>query len=291
MTDIAHRLELMDECGIDMQVLATPSPPLDEQFDVATAQELARLANDEVAALVDAHPDRFIGTATLSLADPQWACEELHRAVGDLGLRGALLYTSVRGEAIDRSSFEPLYETLAALGTPAWLHPERSSRQADYKGEGDSKYGLFLVFGWPYETTIAMARLVLSGVLQRHPNLKIIAHHAGGMVPRMAKRIETHFQNLPRVNGPQDLDEPPIEYFKRFWVDTVTQGSPSALMAAREVFGADRMVFASDMPFGTNGGRDFIVSEMAALDGLPIPEREKRAIWSANLLSLCDITE
>jgi predicted TIM-barrel fold metal-dependent hydrolase len=289
LTDDARRLELMDECDIRMQVLATPSPPLDEQFKQKTAQELARLANDEMAAIVARHPDRFIGTATLSLADPEWAAGELTRAVKELGLHGAQVYTSVNGRAIDGPDFQPLYATLEDLNVPAWLHPERSSRQPDYAGEDESKYGMFLVFGWPYETTIAMARLVFSGTIQRHPGLKVIAHHAGAMVPRLANRIRTHYQNLPRVDGPDDLELPPIEYFKRFWVDTVTQGSPSALMSAREVFGAERLVFASDMPFGTHEGKDFILSEMDTLDSLPIPDAERRAIWGTNILALCGL--
>ncbi|MGH2703219.1 MAG: amidohydrolase family protein [Actinomycetota bacterium] len=289
LTDPALRLQLMDECGIDMQVLATPSPPLDEQFDQETAQGLARLANDEMAAITQRYPDRFIGTATLSLTDPEWAADELRRSVEHLNLRGAQLYTSVRGRAIDGPDFEPLYATLEALDVPAWLHPERSSRQPDYVGEQGSKYGLFLVFGWPYETTLAMARLVFSGTMQRHPDLKIVAHHAGAMVPRLATRIRSHYQNLPRVDGPDDLELAPIEYFKRFWIDTVTQGSTSALMAAREVFGSDRMVFATDMPFGTNGGKDFMAAEMRALDSLPLPEAEKQAIWGTNLLRLCGL--
>jgi aminocarboxymuconate-semialdehyde decarboxylase len=109
------------------------------------------------------------------------------------------------------------------------------------------------------------------------------------MVPRLATRIRSHYQNLPRVDGPDDLELAPIEYFKRFWVDTVTQGSTSALMAAREVFGSDHMVFATDMPFGTNGGKDFMVAEMRALNSIPVSEAEKQAIWGANLLKLCGL--
>jgi predicted TIM-barrel fold metal-dependent hydrolase len=134
-----------------------------------------------------------------------------------------------------------------------------------------------------------MARLVFSGTMERHPRLKVIAHHAGAMVPRMANRIRTHYQNLPRVDGPEGLSRPPIEYFKRFCVDSVTQGSVTALMSAREVFGGDHILFASDFPFGTNGGRDFISSEMAAIEALPVPEEERQAMWSGTLLKLCGI--
>lgn len=291
MSDVPLRIAIMDEAGVDAQVLCTPSPPLDEKFEPHAAQDLARAVNDEIAEIVSNHPSRFIGTATLSLADPEWAAEELRRCVQELGLRGCQLYTSVRGQPLDRPEWRPIYDALEQLDVAAWLHPERSQRIPDYPGEEGSRYGLFLVFGWPYETTIAMARLVFSGTMQRHPRLKIIAHHAGAMVPRMANRIRTHYQNLPRVDGPTGLELPPIEYFKRFWVDTVTQGSESALMSARELFGGEHMVFASDFPFGTNGGRDFITSEMSAIAALAVDEEERQAIWSRNLLELCGISE
>lgn len=291
MVDIPLRLAVMDEAGISAQVLCTPSPPLDEKFQLREAQSLARAVNDEVAEIVADHPSRFIGTATLPMTDPDWAAEELRRCVQELGLRGCQLYTSIQGKPLDRPELGSIYDALEELDVPAWLHPERSSRLPDYPGETESRYGLFLVFGWPYETTIAMARLVFSGTMQRHPRLKVIAHHAGAMIPRMANRIRTHYQNLPRVDGPGSLDMPPIEYFKRFWVDTVTQGSVSALISAREVFGGDHMLFASDFPFGTNGGRDFIASEMAAIAALPADEDERQAIWSRNVLELCGIRE
>jgi predicted TIM-barrel fold metal-dependent hydrolase len=289
ISDVGLRLEMMNRAGIDRQVVCTPSPPVDEMFDTATAQELARQANDEVAEIVRTHPDRFIGTATLSLRDPTWAAIELRRAVEDLGLRGCLLYTSVNGRPIDSDGFCPLYEALEGLDVPAWLHPERSSRQPDYAGEDGSKYGFFLVFGWPYETTIAMARLVFSGTMQHHPKLKVIAHHAGAMIPRLANRIRSHYQDLPRVHRPEGLELPPIEYFRRFYVDTVTQGSVSALMGALEVFGSDRMVFASDFPFGTNGGEDFIAAEQEALTLMPIDADEKRGVWGETILALCGL--
>jgi aminocarboxymuconate-semialdehyde decarboxylase len=289
--DITARIDIMDEVGIDAQVICTPSPPVDEKFEQHVAQDLARTVNDEVAAIVADHPGRFIATATLSLSDPAWAAEELTRAVEELNLRGCQLYTSVNGSPIDGPEFRPLYDALEALDVPAWLHPERSSSQADYPTEDHSRYGLFLVFGWPYETTIAMARLVFSGTMQQHPRLKIIAHHAGAMIPRMANRIRSHYQNLPRVDGPEGLELPAIDYFKRFWVDTVTQGSTTALMSAHEMFGADRMLFASDFPFGTNGGRDFIVTEMDAVAAMPVPENEKERIWARNLLTVCGIED
>jgi predicted TIM-barrel fold metal-dependent hydrolase len=289
MTDVAARLDLMDELGVDMQVLCTPSPPLDEHFEPQAARDLALIANDGMAEIVHAHPGRFIGTATLPLANPGWAEAELTRAVQELSLRGGLLYSSVNGTAIDGPGLEPLYSAAEALDVPLWLHPERARSRPDYDGEEGSRYGLFLVFGWPYETTLAMARLVLSGTMQRHPRLKVIAHHAGAFVPRLANRIRTHYRNLPRVAGPSDLELPVIEYFKRFWVDTVTQGSVPSLRAAYDLYGADRLLFASDMPFGAAHGREFMEIEMRALEDLDAPDADKELVWARNVLDLCRI--
>jgi aminocarboxymuconate-semialdehyde decarboxylase len=232
------------------------------------------------------HPGRFIGVATIPLLDPETGAAETERAIRQLGLGGVLMYTSHRGMPIDRPELEAYYGLVEELGVPIWLHPERSALQPDYASEDRSRYGMFLIFGWPYETTLAVARLVLSGVMERHPRLKVVAHHAGAMIPRLATRIGTHYNDQPRIELP-DLSLPVTEYLKRFYVDTVTQGSVSALEGAREVFGADRMLFASDMPFGGDNGRNFIRLETAAVEGMDLGEEERERIWSGNLASIC----
>jgi predicted TIM-barrel fold metal-dependent hydrolase len=285
MTDLRVRLAIMDEFAIDAQVLCTPSPPLDEVFSGARAAELARRANDATAELVSRHGDRFITVATISMTDLDAAADETERAVRELGMKGVLLYTSHRGKPLDRPELEDYYSLLEELDAPVWLHPERSHAQPDYTGEDSSRFGIFLVFRWPYETTVAMARLVLSGVLERHPRLHVVVHHAGAFIPRLINRIGTHYANQPRIESPT-LSLPVAEYFRRFHVDTVTQGSTAALAAAADVFGVDRLLFATDFPFGGDNGRIFIRHEMRAVESLRLDPDEANSVWGGNLMAL-----
>lgn len=290
LVDVDLRLKIMDEHQMDMQVVSTAGPPLESVFETEEALELATIANDTMAELVAQHPDRLRGIATIPLLDVQWAIAELHRSVRELGLLGPLMYTSVRGRPLDSPELDVFYAEVEHLNVPIWLHPERSGRQPDYPGERTSKFGLGLLFGWPFETSIAMARLVYSGMLLRHDRLRIICHHAGAMIPFFAKRIEMHepherdSQSIgDEIAGP---DIPHLDQFSRFYVDTVTQGSVSALMGAYQVFGADHMLLGSDMPFGPGMGRRFAQVSVEAVEWMPIPEVEKEKIRSGNVARL-----
>jgi predicted TIM-barrel fold metal-dependent hydrolase len=288
--DIDLRLAMMDEAGLDQQILTTAGPPLESLFDDGQALEFAKVANETMAQLVAAFPDRFQGVATIPLVDVDWAIAELSRAVRDLGLVGVLLYTSVRGRPLDAPELEPFYSTVEELDVPIWLHPDRPRRHPDYPGETGSRYGLFLVLGWPYETSVAMARLVFGGVLGQHPRLRIIVHHAGAMIPFFAKRIELHFAEGEELEWPDVEANPDVAYmdqFRRFYVDTVVQGSVSALMNAYELFGADHMLLGTDMPFGPRLGRVFACAAVESVEAMPISDAEKDMISCDNALRLC----
>lgn len=286
--DLPARLAIMDEHGIDMQVVTTPSPPLESFLDDQATMRMAALANDAMAEMVSQRPDRFRGVATVPLLDVGWAVEELHRSATELGLLGALMYTSVRGRPLDASSLDPFYAAAEALDVPLWMHPERPESWPDYRDEEGSRYGSFLVLGWPYETAVAMSRLVFGGVLARHRRLQVIAHHAGGVVPFLWKRMELHYasgERIPRI----DVDggsSVALESFRRFHVDTVTGGSVSALMNAYELFGPHRMLFATDMPFGPRAGATFAEVAVDSLRWMPIPPEEREAIAWRNVASL-----
>jgi aminocarboxymuconate-semialdehyde decarboxylase len=290
--DMGLRLGVMDDAGIDVQVLTTAGPPLESLFEDEPAVEFATLANDSMAELVTRHPDRCRAVATIPLVDLEWAIAELHRAVNDLQLVGVLLYTSVRGRPLDSPELEPFYSAVEELDVPIWLHPDRSGRQPDYPGEARSNYGLFLVLGWPYETSVTMARLVFGGVLQRHPRLRIIAHHAGAMIPFFAKRIELHYADGEESEWPDVQANPQVPYmeqFRRFYVDTVTQGSVSALMNAYELFGPDHMVLGTDVPFGPQSGREFARAAVASVQQMPISDADREKIWSGTAIRLCGL--
>lgn len=286
--DVTERLELMDELGIDVQIVTTPSPPLEVLFEREIACRLAEMANREMAQLVAQHPGRLRGVATVPLADPEWAVQELRHAVTELGLLGPLIYTHVNGRALDQPGLEPFWDEVEKLGVPVWLHPDKPRSSADYADEDDSRYGLFLVLGWPYETSVAMARLVLSGVIARHPNLDIIVHHGGGMIPFFHRRIEMNYQTgQRRVPMPEDASVDVKRDLRRFYVDTVLQGATSALATSVDFFGPERVLFATDIPFGPDDGLQFARGSIESVEGLPPSQRE--VILGENAIKLLGI--
>lgn len=290
LVDLDERWETMDGNGIDLQIVTTAGPPLESIFGDDDAMELAAIANDTIAELAARHPDRLRGTATMPLVDVEWALAELRRSVDELGLVGVLLYSSVRGRPLDSPDLEPFFSEVERLGIPIWLHPERAPQRPDYPGEDRSKYGLNLVLGWPFETSLAMARLVFSGTMLRHPGLRVIAHHAGAMIPFFARRIEMHYPHdgdRQSISDEVPLPEVPyLEQFRRFYVDTVTQGSVSSLMSTYDMYGAEHMLLGSDFPFGPQEGRRFAEVAIEAVEQMPIQEAEKEMIRSSNVARL-----
>lgn len=286
--DVDERLALMDQLGIDVQIITTPSPPLEVLFEPQVACRLAELANREMASLVSRYPTRLRGVATIPLVDPEWAISETRHSVTELGLLGPLVYTHVKGRSLDQPEFEPFWDDVESLGAPVWIHPDRPETAADYADEEVSRYGLFLVLGWPYETSVAMARLVLSGVISRHPNLDIIVHHGGGMIPFFHRRIEVNYQaGQRRVQAPTDGTIDIGRDLRRFYVDTVLQGATSALSTSIDFFGSDHVLFATDMPFGPGDGLQFAKSSMESVEGLPESQRE--VILGENAIKLFGI--
>lgn len=289
LCDLGDRLRSLDEHAIDVQFVCTPSPPLESLFSPARAQELAVLANDGMAEIVGEHPRRFRGIATIPIVDPEWAVGELRRSVLELGLAGPLLYTHVNGRPLDSPHLAPFWQELETLDVPAWLHPDRPRTTGDYRGEADSRYGLFLVLGWPYETSMAMARLVLSGIIARHPRLTIIAHHGGAMIPFFHRRIEMNYQRAGQRRIPA-LDDDAVDIprdLRRFYVDTVLQGASAALAGAIDFFGPEQVMFATDMPFGPEDGRQFALGSISSVEGLGAEHRT--AIFSENARRLFKI--
>src|SRR5262245_13347124 len=184
LVDLDARFRLMDEFGDYRQILSLASPPIEAYAAPDVSPLLARLANDGMAELVERHPDRFPGfAASLPMNHPDAAAAELDRALRDLGARGAQIYTNAAGRPLDDPDFAPLFERLAAHDLPLFLHPARGAGMPDYACEAKSRYEIWWTFGWPYETSVAMARLVFSGLFDRHPGLKVIAHHMGAMIP------------------------------------------------------------------------------------------------------------
>jgi aminocarboxymuconate-semialdehyde decarboxylase len=247
-TSASFRLGELDRHGIHQQAVALGTPAFDDLFaaDQAAASEAARIANDGLAQVVARYPSRFIGVATLPLLTPE-DCEpalaELERVLDELPLRGVQLYTTHAGLPLDHAGLQPLWARLEQAGLPILLHPTGGR----YNGLTDD-YLLWLTFGWPFETTLAMARLVYAGVLERYPQLRLLSHHLGAFVPSMAARIAGVTATLERTS-PWRLPQPVLSYFRRFFADTAVNGFLPALAAGREFFGAERVLFGSDYPF------------------------------------------
>ncbi len=212
--ELDARFREMDQHGNYRQVIALPHPGLEEAATPEQGAILARVANDEMAELCTKHPDRFTAfVGTVSLTDVDAAVAEADRAVTQLGARGLQIYTNIIGRPLDAPEYRPIFEIMARHDLPIWLHPASSPAHADYASETMSRFEMWWCFGWPYETSVAMARLVFSGVFERHPQLKIITHHLGGMIPFFDGRIGAGMQFLVLSS----LKRPHLDYFRMFY--------------------------------------------------------------------------
>jgi predicted TIM-barrel fold metal-dependent hydrolase len=298
MTDLDRRFEVMDMFGEDYcQVLSLASPPLDAIASPGEALQLSRIGSDSMAELCRKYPDRFpgfIGTAVLSHADGCVA--ECRRAVEDLGAVGMQIFTNVNGKPLDLPEFARFFEYMAKAGKPVWLHPARSETFADYRTEARSEYEIWWTFGWPYETSAAMARMVFSKFFDRFPDLKVITHHAGGMVPFFEGRVGAGWDQMGKRTTDRDLTpaikelkRPHLDYFKEFYADTASFGSRKAIEHAIEFFGRDRVLFASDAPFDPEGGPMYIRETIRIIDAFE-DEALKKHIYQDNAVGLLGLS-
>jgi len=290
LIDLDLRLRQLEEFGDEYrQIISLPAPPLEDVGDIALSVELARMANDELAELVR-QQDRFVGfVAGLPLGDVEEAIAEAQRAVGELGALGVQIYTSVHDEPWDQERFQPFFEAIAALDKTIWVHPTRNARWADYPTESRSKYEIWWTFGWPYDTSAFMARLVFSGLFERLPQIKILTHHGGGMTPHFAGRIGYGWDQLGARTPPEQradvehqLTRRPLEYFKMFYADTAMFGAAHAIACTLEFYGTDHVLFASDSPFDPEQGPLYIRETLANLEALELTEQQRQQVLEGN---------
>ncbi len=290
LVDVELRLRIMDRYEGYRQVLTLASPPIEVVAGPQDTPELARIANDEMAALVARHPDRFPAfVASLPMNNPDAALREIDRAIDTLGATGVQMFTNVRGAPLDGAAFAPLFARMAQTRLPIWLHPARPPAMADYAGEARSKFDIWWAFGWPYETTAAMARLVFTGLFDRHPDLVVITHHMGAMLPYFEGRAGGGLDQLgTRTDDPDDgaalgrLERRPLDYFKMFYGDTALFGAHAAMECGLAFFGADRVLFGTDMPFDPEQGPGFIRDTIAAMERMRASDEDKRKIYEGN---------
>ncbi|HUG35806.1 MAG TPA: amidohydrolase family protein [Candidatus Limnocylindrales bacterium] len=290
LVDLDLRLRMMDRHEGYVQVLTLANPPLEVVAGPETSPDLARLANDEMAAIVARHPDRFPGfVASLPMNNPDAAVAEVDRAIEQLGATGVQVFTNVNGRALDLPEHRSVLDRMAEHRLPVWLHPARPATAADYAGEPRSKYDLWWAFGWPYETSVAMGRLVFSGLFDRHPDLIIITHHLGAMIPFCEGRLGGGLDQLgSRSDDPDDaaargrLRRRPIDYFRRFYGDTALFGAAHAMESGLAFFGADHVLFGTDFPFDPEKGPGFIRDTIAAMERMRATAEDKAKIYEGN---------
>lgn len=276
------RVAAMDAAGIDVQVLSHAAPGA-QHLPPAPSRRLTRRANDVLAAAVQARPDRFAGFATLPLADPAAAADELERCVIDLGFVGAMVNSTfaTTGRFLDDPAFGPVLDRVAQLGVPLYLHPSppTDAVRATY-GAGLPETSSWLLtssaWGFHAETGLQVLRLVLAGVFERYPGLRVIVGHGGEMLPFMLDRIDRIL--TPAATG---LAAPPSHYLLRHvWITTSGLFSRAPLMCALEVLGPERVLFSVDYPYSPNAaGR-------AALDALPLEETVRAQVAGGNAVAL-----
>jgi predicted TIM-barrel fold metal-dependent hydrolase len=292
--DVEARFQVMDAFGPLAQVLTVgPVPPLEAFADPESAARLARLANDEMADLVSTHPDRFVAAiALLPMNDIEATLEETDRAIKDLGFRGIYVHSNINGKPLDAPEFLPLFEKMAAYDLPIYIHPWRGNDYPEYPTETESKYSISSTFGWPYETTAAMTRIVFSGLFESFPHLKVVTHHLGGMVSFYEQRIVQHFSQFgisyhDYSEYLKGLSKEPIDYYRMFYNDTAIHGNTPALMLAYSFWGAEHIFFAADMPLGDpRFGMRSYSQTIGAIEAMDIDEAEKRLIFAGNVRRL-----
>jgi uncharacterized protein len=290
--DIEVRFRMIEEFGPDYrQILSLSAPPIESIYpDRQITIDLARLANDSMADLVRAYPGRFPGfIASLPLNYPDESVAELERAVRDLGALGVQVFSNVNGLPLDDERFFALFETADGLQCPILLHPARGGTFADYASETTSKYEIWWTFGWPYETSAAMQRLVFSRLLDRLPTIRILAHHLGAMIPYFEGRVGYGLDQFGTRTAGEDygallasLKKRPYDYFKMFWADTAVFGSRAATECGLKFFGPDQVVFASDAPFDPEGGPMYIRETINVINSLEISNEERDKIYRRN---------
>jgi aminocarboxymuconate-semialdehyde decarboxylase len=290
LIDLDLRFKVMDGFDDYVQLPSIANPPPDVMAEPAVASELARIGNDGLAELAAEHPDRFPSfIATVALSDPDEAVKEAERAVKELNAGGVQIFSNVAGKPIDRPEFEPFFAKMEELERAVWLHPARGANRADYLDEPKSKYEIWWTFGWPYETSCAMARLVFSGILDRYPKLDLVIHHLGAMVPYFEGRVGPGWDQLGARTSDEDLTvllktlkKRPLDYFKEMHADSAVFGSEAATRCGLSFYGADRVLFASDSPFDPEKGPGYIRETIKILDGLDISEEDRRKIYVGN---------
>src|ERR1043165_5866931 len=269
--DINVRKKVVDKFKDYCQILSYPMPPFELMTkDPKQTEEYAKIVNDGFAEICAKDPDHF----------PGWVAQA-PMAAPDVG-----------GRPLNNPEFQPFWKAMNKTETPIWLHPSRTASFSDYQSESKSKYEIWWTLGWSYETAAAMSRLVFSKIMDRYPDLKIITHHMGGIVPMLEGRIGPGWDQIGARTSDEDyqklkksLKKPrPLNYFKEsFYCDTAVFGGKPATECGLAFYPTEKIVFASDCPFDPEKGTYYIREALKILDGLDLSKAKYKAIMHGNL--------
>jgi len=274
--DIEYRAEVLANAGVDKQILSFTTPGTHVESPERSV-ELARLVNDGLSKIMTERKDRFSALATLPLNDPEASVIEMERAFNELGFKGVMLHGNVNGIALSDQRFWPLYEKADDLNAVLYIHPS-----FPVGVEAMTDYWLMPLVGFPFDTTLAAAKLVFSGVVEKYPGIRWVLGHLGGAIPYLAERLDRGYFAFEECR--ENIDKPPSEYLKEFYYDSVNF-DVNALEFAIGFAGADHLVAGSDYPHKI-GSLEMMVSTIEKLDIFP---EAKSGIYAENAARLLEL--
>jgi aminocarboxymuconate-semialdehyde decarboxylase len=294
LVDVSARLRLVEEFDGLQQVLSLANPPLELLGPPTVSVELARVANDCLADMCRRHSHAFpTFIAALPMNDVNASLREIDRTIDELGARGIQVFTNVAGKPLSAPEFRPIFRRMAKHDLPVWVHPMRGPNFPDYPAEKTSEDEVWFSFGWPYETSACMTRLIYSGLFDELPTLKIISHHMGGMIPYFPAKIKLGFKQIffgsverNPVAEERGLKRPPLDYYKMLYADTALGGEEAPTRCGHAFFGTSKCLFATDAPFDPKCGRALIADTIRGVRALGLPQPDTDAIFAGNARAL-----
>lgn len=288
LRDASMRVRFMDEMGIDVQALVLVRPPMWLGMPREVMYRMMREAHLGIAAMVAEFPDRFVGAAVAPTCDDM-VLEELTFAWDELGLVGAEIFSNVEELPLDTAAMWPLYQEAERRHMPLWIHPQHTSSLYPWIKESLLDRSL----AWPFDTSLAMMRLVYGGVMERFPELRIVTHHLGGMIPYFGARLDAFDKEIAEYRSKQltggqvvDLPRPVGDYLRRFYNDTAISYSPATLRCGLDYFGPEKVMFGTDFPMGSADGEAWTRDILRAIGDTAMPDSDRQLLLGGNAARL-----
>jgi len=285
LSEIENRIRVLDKYRIDKQILTIARPSIWTNMAKDIALKMTRVANDTLCEITQKYPDRFIPVGTIPVPCEEFM-GEFDRCIEDLGMAGIQIFSNVDGRPLDDLEFRSFFAKAHRTRTPIWIHPQLRS-------EWSPEFVLDRIFGWLFDTSLALSRLVFSGIMEEYPDLTIISHHMGAMIPYFSERIRSFYEAgemFPRAKFCH-LSKDPLEYFKRFYADSILNGSVPAFECGYKFFGPGHIIFATDYPFGPGQGEPWVEEAIHQIRISDLPQGEKDQILGGTLQGILEIRE